>query len=346
MLESRRLLEEGGQAIRTDTLVPYQTSEPWLGLSQLLTSALPYVLLFGAMVYSLKYGYWIALLLAIPTAGFLIRLFIIQHDCGHGTFFPSRVANNALGFCIGVLTLTPYAYWRKTHAIHHATSGDLDRRGLGDIKTLTVGEYLGLPKFKRLVYRVYRHPLLLFGIGPAFQFIVKHRFPWECPSEWKRERRSVHLTNLVLLTLVSILGLTIGLQQFLMVQLPVTLLASSVGVWLFYVQHQFEDTYWQRRDQWEFYAAGLEGSSHYDLPRVLRWFTANIGLHHIHHLNSRIPNYKLQKCFNETPMLQRVTRLTLRHSLRCGALKLWDEEQQKLVGFRACRTGTTTRALG
>jgi omega-6 fatty acid desaturase (delta-12 desaturase) len=318
-----------------DILAPYQVSEFRSGLWQVLTSALSYALLMGIMVYSLNYSYWIALLLALPTAGFLVRLFIIQHDCGHGVFFPSRTANNVLGFLLGIVTLTPYAYWRKTHAVHHATSGNLDRRSFGDIRTLTLREYLGLSKRKQLTYRLYRNPFLMFVVGPAFQFIVKHRFPWNLPSAWKREWRSVHLTNLILLTVVSVLGMTIGWQRFLMVCLPVTLIASSVGVWLFYVQHQFEDTYWQSGSLWDFYEAGLRGSSYYDLPKLLRWFTANIGLHHVHHLNSRIPNYRLQQCFDETPALHHVTRLTLWQSLRCGALKLWDEEQQKLVGFQS-----------
>jgi omega-6 fatty acid desaturase (delta-12 desaturase) len=286
------------------------------------------------MIYSLNYGYWVTLLFAVPTAGFLVRLFIIQHDCGHGAFFPSRTANNTLGFLLGVVTLTPYTYWRKTHAIHHATAGNLDRRGWGDITTLTVKEYLALPKHRQLAYRLYRHPGLMFLVGPAFQFIVKHRFPWDLPSRQKRAWRSVHLTNLILVLLVSLFSLTIGLPRLLLVQLPVTLIASVIGVWLFYIQHQFEPTYWQHHNHWQFHRAGLQGSSYYDLPAVLRWFTANIGLHHIHHLNSQIPSYKLQQCFNDTPPLQNVTRLTLWRSLRCASLKLWDEGQQKLVGFQ------------
>ena len=315
-------------------LAPYQVTNLWSASWQLLTSVILYALLFGVMVYSLTYDYWVTLLLAVPTAGFFVRLFIIQHDCGHGAFFPSRAANNALGFLLGIVTLTPYAYWRKTHAIHHATSGHLDRRGFGDIVTLTVQEYRRLPKHKQLAYRLYRHPCLMFGVGPAFQFLIKHRFPWNCPSRWKREWRSIHLTNLLLLTIVSILGMTMGLQQFLMVQLPVILIATSIGGWLFYVQHQFEDTYWQHQNYWKFHAAGLQGSSYYDLPKLLQWLTANIGLHHIHHLNSKIPNYKLQQCFDEIPELHRITRVSLRQSLRCPSLKLWDEDQQRLVGFR------------
>jgi omega-6 fatty acid desaturase (delta-12 desaturase) len=318
----------------SEILAPYQTPTLRAGLWQLFTSALPFVLLWGLMVYSLNYAYGVTLLVALPTASFLIRLFIIQHDCGHGAFFPSRAANNALGFMLGILTLTPYAYWRKTHAVHHASSGNLDRRGCGDITTLTIREYNALPPLRQRAYRLYRHPLLMFLIGPAFQFIVKHRFPWDLPTHHNREWRSIHLTNLVLVLLVGLLGATIGFQRFLLVQGPITLVASAMGVWLFYIQHQFEHTYWQHRSQWDFSMAGLRGSSYYDLPVPLRWLTANIGLHHIHHLHSQIPNYKLQQCFNDIPALQQVSRLTLWQSFRCASLKLWDEDQQKLVGFQ------------
>jgi omega-6 fatty acid desaturase (delta-12 desaturase) len=286
------------------------------------------------MLASLEYSYWITLLLALPAAGFLVRLFIIQHDCGHGSFFRSRAANNTLGFVLGILTLTPYAYWRKAHAIHHATSGNLDHRGFGDISTLTVKEYLALTRWRRLRYRLYRNPLILFGLGPFYEFILRQRFPLGLPRSWRREWASILWTNLALLAVVAMMWKTVGIQAFLAVQLPISLLAGSSGVWLFYIQHQFEDTYWEKDDAWSFHAAGIKGSSYYDLPGMLHWFTGNIGVHHVHHLSSRIPNYRLRQCFRENPELQQVTRLTLWGSLKCARLKLWDEERGKLVGFQ------------
>jgi omega-6 fatty acid desaturase (delta-12 desaturase) len=289
------------------------------------------------MLGSLEYGYWITLVLAIPAAGFLIRLFIIQHDCGHGSFFRSRVANDTLGFVLGVLTLTPYGYWRRTHAIHHATSGNLDQRDIGDVTTLTVREYLGLSLWKRLRYRLYRNPLFLFGIGPVYLFVLRHRFPPNLPRTWRRGWASVFMTNLVILVVIVGMWRAVGFQAFLMVQLPITVIAATAGVWLFYIQHQFEDTYWEKSDTWSFYAAGLHGSSFLDLPRILHWFTGNIGVHHVHHVCSRIPNYRLLECLRENPELKQVTHLTLWKSLNCIRLKLWDEDGRRLVGFRHLR---------
>jgi omega-6 fatty acid desaturase (delta-12 desaturase) len=302
----------------------------WKSLFQIANTAIPLILLWTLMVWSLGIGYWLTLLLAVPTALFLVRLFMIQHDCGHFSFFRSRGANNLVGSVIGVFTLVPYVYWRKTHAIHHASAGNLDHRGFGDIDTLTVREYLSR---KRLLYRLYRNPLVLLLIGPAWQFIIKHRFPTDAPRDWKREWASVHWTNLALVSLVAALSLTIGLDRFLLVQLPVTLLAGSLGVYLFYVQHQYEDTYWRYREVWNYYHAGLEGASHLVMPKWLQWFTANIGLHHIHHVSSRVPNYTLQRVYDENPEFHDVTRLTLPQSLQTLRLTLWDEDEKKLVGF-------------
>jgi len=321
-----------------DILAPYREPQLRRALSQLANSAIPFALLWAAMLYSIDYGYWITLLLAIPASGFLLRLFMIQHDCGHGSFFKLRMANDMVGGAIGVLTLVPYRYWRKTHAIHHKTSGDLDHRSFGDIDTLTVNEYLALSKLKRLRYRLYRNPFILLILGPAYQLILKHRFPADIPRSWKREWASVHKTNLALLAILILAWQTIGLQRLLMVQLPISLLSGSIGIWLFYIQHQFEDTYWRHHKEWDFIDAGIRGSSHYDLPKILQWFTANIGLHHIHHLSSRIPNYRLQKCCDENEQLRRVTRVTLGQSFKCLLLSLWDEEQGGLVGFRHLKT--------
>ncbi len=332
---SWRLRLRGTHNIRwSEVVAPYTRPDLRRSLFQVLNTFLPFCLLWLAMLKSLAYGYGLTLLLAIPTAGLLVRLFIIQHDCGHGSFFKSQAANNTLGFILGVLTLTPYAYWRRTHAIHHATAGNLEGRGFGDVRTLTVKEYLRLPLGRRLAYRFYRNPLVLLVIGPAFQFVLKHRFPYDAPRSWKREWASIHRTNLALLAALLVVWQTVGWERFLLVQVPVFLLSGAIGVWLFYVQHQFEEAYWKPESDWDYYAAGLQGSSYYALPKLLQWFTGNIGFHHIHHMSSLIPNYRLQECFEENPEFQRVKRLTLRESVKCFSLALWDERHGKLIGFR------------
>jgi omega-6 fatty acid desaturase (delta-12 desaturase) len=286
------------------------------------------------MYLSLDYSYWFTLGLALPAAGFMVRIFIIQHDCGHGSFFKSRKANDFLGSICGVLTFTPYYYWRKSHAIHHASSGSLEDRGTGDIYTLTVQEYLQQSKWERLKYRLYRHPLLLFVLAPAFLFIVLHRLPFAESKSWKRERASVHWTNLAIAVAVISMSFMVGLKPFLLVHLPIIILAATMGTWMFYIQHQFEDTYYAHGDNWDYTVAALQGSSYYQLPKVLQWFTGNIGFHHIHHLSPRIPNYRLQKCHEENQVFQQVVVLTLWTSLQSIFLSLWDEEQNKLVSFR------------
>ena len=327
-------------------LARYRTPDLRRSVWQLVDTAVPFALLWVAMLLLAGRAYWLTLLLAVPTAAFLIRLFIIQHDCGHGAFLRSARASNAIGFVLGVVTLTPYEYWRKVHAIHHATSGNLERRGFGDIDTLTVREYAAQRWLPRLRYRLYRNPLVLFGVGPAYQFIIRHRLPTLVPRSWKRERRSILWTNLALALTVTAMVLLVGARRFLMVQLPITLLASSLGVWLFYIQHQFRETYWEHEAGWDYVAAGLKGSSYYALPRVLQWMTGNIGLHHIHHLNSRIPNYRLQECLDEHPELAQVTRLTLWNSLQCVFLKLWDEDGGRLVGYGRARRLRAAQAAG
>jgi len=314
-------------------LAPYKSASLGRALFQLLNTALPLLLLWVLMARSLDHSYLLTLLLAVPAAGLLVRLFIIQHDCGHGAFFPSRRANQALGAVLGVVTLVPYGYWRRTHAIHHATSGNLDERELGDVHTLTVREYLALPRWRRLLYRLYRNPFVLFGVGPAFQFILKHRFPFDIPWSWKREWKSVLWTNVALAATVGALGLTLGWRTLALVHLPIVLLSGTVGVWLFYVQHQFEETYWDRKDAWDFYRAGAHGSSFYDLPAVLHWFTGNIGYHHIHHLNHRIPFYRLPAAMKHFPELQSPGTTTLRPAdiARCLRLKLWDPKRDQLI---------------
>ena len=320
-----------------DIVNRYRTPSFARGLLQLATSAIPFALAWTAALLALEVSYWLTLAFAVLAAGFVMRLFMIQHDCGHGAFFPSHKLNDLVGGVIGVFTLVPYRYWRKTHAIHHKTSGDLDYRSFGDISTLTVREYRALSFMGRLGYRMYRHPLVLLGIGPVYQFFLKHRLPLDVPWSWKREWTSVLLTNLGLAALVLLAWRTVGLGDFLRVQLPISLIAGSIGVFLFYVQHQFEDTYWREHPEWDFHAAGLQGSSYLVLPRVLQWFTANIGLHHIHHVNSRIPNYRLPECYRREPVFQHVTRITLWDGVKCLRLALWDEQSGRLVSFRTAR---------
>ncbi|HTO72543.1 MAG TPA: fatty acid desaturase [Gemmatimonadales bacterium] len=315
-------------------LAPYREPSRWRSLWQLGTTALLLAGFWIASYLSLSIGYWLTLIVAVPAALMVVRLFMLQHDCGHGAFFPSQRMNNIAGSIMGIFTLVPYEYWRRTHSMHHATSGDLDRRNLGDIDTLTVREYLSRPLHKRILYRMYRNPLVLLLVGPAWQFILKHRLPLDIPRSWKREWFSVHYTNIGLAAVVTIMWLTLGIDKFLMVQLPITLIAGAIGVYLFYVQHQYEDTYWRYREAWNYFAAGLEGASHLKMNKVMQWCTANIGLHHIHHVSSRIPNYRLQRAFNENPALQKATTLTLPGSVKTLWLTLWDEDERRLVGFR------------
>jgi omega-6 fatty acid desaturase (delta-12 desaturase) len=293
----------------------------------------------GAMFYALDHAVWPAMLLAVPAGVLLVRLFAIQHDCGHGSFFKSRRANDLVGWLIGVLTLTPYGAWRKSHAIHHATSGNLDRRGIGDVDTLTVREYQSRSGWRRLGYRLYRQPLITFGLGPAYLFLLRHRIP----TGTLRDRRtwlSAISTNVAIAIVIAAMVPAVGLGPFLAGYLPVVLLGASIGVWLFYIQHQFEDTYWEAGAHWDFRSAAMEGCSFYDLPRALHWLTGHLGLHHIHHLSSKIPNYRLRDCFEQSPVFWSGKRLTLWSSLRCARLALWDEEQRKLVPFRAARRPT------
>jgi len=283
------------------------------------------------MYLAFDVSYWITLALAVPAAGFLIRSFIVFHDCGHGSFLKSRKANRILGFFAALLTFMPSYYWSHQHAKHHATAGDLDHRGSGDVWTLTVQEYLALPRWKRVWYRVYRNPFFLFGVAPLYLFFVHYRY-WR-PGDKRRVRWSAMRTNLALLAIVVASSLTIGFKVYLMIQLPIMIVAGSVGVWLFYVQHQFENTYWEREGEWSYVRQALEGSSFYKLPPILQWFSGNIGFHHIHHLSPRIPNYNLQKCRESHPMFQVVKPVTLRASLKCMGYRLWDEEHRRLVGF-------------
>jgi acyl-lipid omega-6 desaturase (Delta-12 desaturase) len=317
-----------------EIVAPYAQANRRRAVAQLLNTGLPFLLLMAVLIYGARSCLWLMFPLAPAAVFLLVRLFAIQHDCGHGSFFASRRANDLLGRAIGLVTLTPYAFWRNSHAVHHASSGNLDRRGIGDITMLTVREYRALSRWRRLVYRAYRHPIVLFGLGPVYLFVIKNRIPTVSPLRHRKVWSSILGTNLALAVIVVLMVLTVGTHAFLLGYLPVILLAASIGIWLFYIQHQFEHAYWARGSNWNFHKAALEGSSFYDLPGVLHWLTGYIGFHHIHHVCSRIPNYRLRECFNQNPEFRAAKRLTLLDSLKCLRLTLWDEERQLLVSFR------------
>jgi len=322
----------------------HQTPSLRSSVWQLTNSLIPYFVLWGLMVWALSISYWITLALAALAAGFLVRIFIIFHDCGHGSFFRSRRANTFWGVVTGVLTFTPYQQWRHNHAVHHATSGDLDRRGKGDIWTLTVREYRESSRRRRLAYRLVRNPIVLFLVAPLYLFLIQYRLPSR--GAGKRERRSVYWMDATLLAIVAVMGVTLGIKTFLWIQLPVSMLATTAGIWLFYVQHQFEGVYWERGEHWDFVGAALNGSSFYKLPKVLQWFSGNIGFHHIHHLSPGIPNYNLEKCHREDPVFQAVQAVTLWSSMKSLSFRLWDEQRRKLVGYGRLRAPRDARHRG
>jgi acyl-lipid omega-6 desaturase (Delta-12 desaturase) len=318
-----------------EVVAKYQQPSRKRALWQLISTLMAYGVLWCLMDLSLGVSYWLTALLVVLAGGFLVRVFIIFHDCGHGSFFSSRRANNLWGFITGMLTCTPYYHWRWEHALHHASSGDLDRRGTGDVWTLTVQEYLQASRWKRFAYRLARNPIILFVLAPVFLFLVKQRFP--SAKAGRRERHSVYWTNLAVLAMATGLSWVFGLRDYLLLQLGVLIVAGSTGVWLFYVQHQFEGVYWERREQWDYCTAALKGSSFYRLPKVLQWFSGNIGFHHIHHLSPRIPNYNLQACHQAEALFQTVKPVTLFASFKSLTFRLWDEQRRRLVSFRALK---------
>jgi omega-6 fatty acid desaturase (delta-12 desaturase) len=318
-------------------VTPYLKPSPRRALFQLATTGLPFFAVMTVMMVALNYGILAGMLLLPVGAALLVRLFIFQHDCGHGSFFASNWANGLLGRGLSLLTLTPYSFWRRDHAMHHASTGNLDRRGAGDVTLLTLAEYQALPLRGRIAYRLYRHPLVMFGAGPAWLILFRLRVPKGNPWRQWRDWLSITGTNAALAAGLITLLLTLGPMPVLLGWLPVSLMAATIGVWLFYIQHQFEDAYWEPRPHWDFHAAALRGSSFYDLPPALHWITGNIGFHHIHHLSSRIPNYRLRECHEANPAFQEAPRLTLRESLRCARLALWDAERRRLVPFSKSR---------
>jgi acyl-lipid omega-6 desaturase (Delta-12 desaturase) len=313
----------------------YQKPSVGRGVWQVLNTLVPYACLWVLMYFTVQISWWLTVPLAILAGGFLVRVFIIFHDCGHGSFFKSKRANHILGSITGFLTFTPYFHWRWEHSVHHATSGDLDRRGTGDIWTLTVQEYLESSRWKRFAYRLARNPVILFVVAPLFMFLVRERFVTS--GAGKKESRSVYLTNFSIAAIAVALSCAFGVGSYLIIQLIAFGVAASVGVWLFYVQHQFEGVYWERSDNWDYTTAALKGSSFYKLPKILQWFSGNIGFHHIHHLSPRIPNYHLEKCHKAEPLFQTVKPVTLWASFKSFTFRLWDEKERRLVGFRHVR---------
>ena len=318
-------------------LAKYRQPRAGRSIFELAVTAIPFVALWALTMVAVSYGIWWGLALTLPAAAFLLRLFMIQHDCGHGSFFGRRWLDDWTGRAIGVLTLTPYDYWRRAHAEHHASAGNLDERGIGDITTLTIREYQDLSWRGRLVYRLYRHPLVMFGIGPAWLFLIKQRLPFGMLRSGYLPWVSTMATNVAVAVIVAVMIWTLGVLPFLAVHLPIVLLAAAAGVWLFYVQHQFEETHWSKKPEWQFQQAALHGASHYDLPLPLKWLTGNIGIHHVHHLSSRVPYYRLPEVLRDHPELGEIGRITLFESLRCVKLTLWDESSNRLVSFKEAR---------
>ena len=298
---------------------------------QIINTFIPYVGLWILIIYSLSISYWLTAFLIILASGFLVRLFIIFHDCGHGSFLKSQKANRIVGMFFGILAFTPYDKWHNQHMKHHATVGNLDKRGVGDVWTMTKEEYRDTDKWGRIKYRLYRHPITMFGIGPLFVFLIQNRLIKKGMSH--KEKLNIHYTNAALVLIFVVMSLVIGLTTFLVIQLLILYFAAIAGLWLFYLQHQYENVTWFRSKDWNFRTVALEGSSYLKFPKLLQWFSGNIGFHHIHHMNARIPNYKLERCYRENQVLQEVEPITFLLSLKSLKLRLWDEKLHKLVAY-------------
>jgi acyl-lipid omega-6 desaturase (Delta-12 desaturase) len=326
-------IDINGERLR-ELLKPYAASDTYRATLEVASTAIPFAVLIAAMIYGVRHAPWLTVLLYVPLAGAIVRLFVLQHDCGHRSLFPSAGLNDWVGRAISLVTLTPYAYWRGQHAAHHASSGNLDRRGVGDIPLLTVREFASRTPAGRLRYRIYRHPLVLFVIAPTIQYWLIYRIPTGGPLRHSSDWSSIVGTDAALAVLYAAIALTVGMPTFALAFFPSAVLAASAGVWLFYVQHHFPQTVWDGDADWDYQRAALLGSSLYDLPKPLHWLTINIGFHHLHHLWSRIPSYNLQRCFAEVPEMQSAARLSLRESMRCMRLLLWDEERRRLTTIR------------
>lgn len=327
--------KKGGKPEWMEIISRYNSPDNLRSWWQIINSVGAYLLMWVLMILSLKISYWLTLALSVPATGFLVRTFIIFHDCGHGSFFSSKRLNTIIGVITGLLVFTPYHRWHRDHHIHHLTVGNLEKRGTGDVMTLTVGEYQMMNRWQRFVYRLYRHPIFLIGIAPMLLFVVLHRLPKKYMS--LKEHLYVQLTNLALVVMVVVMGLTIGWKAYLMIQLPVLYLATVHGVWLFYIQHQYRHVIWSDTSSWDYKTMALDGSSFFKLPAVLNWFTGNIGYHHIHHLSPLIPNYKLKKCNDENPLLSQTRPVTFWSAFESLMLRLWDEKRGLLISFRERR---------
>lgn len=316
-------------------VAPYEEIDTKASIGQLFNTLVPLILLWYAAYLSLSVSYWLTIPIAVIASGFVVRTFIIFHDCCHGSFFKSRKANKILGTITGVLTLCPYEQWKNTHAIHHATSSNLDKRGIGDMWVLTVEEYGAASFWQRLYYRVYRNPIVMFGLGPIAIFLISYRFNRK--GARRKEKISNYTTNILIVALYALLCWAIGWQAFLLVQAPIFMVSGMLGIWLFYVQHQFEETYYEHDEEWSYINAAVEGSSYYKLPKLLQWITGNIGFHHVHHLSPKVPNYNLEKAHEAAPPLQKATTITLKTSLKSIRFRLWDEEKKVFVTFKEAR---------
>ena len=318
-----------------EALAPYAQAHLGRSLLDLATSVVPYIALFYAMYLALDVSYLLVLALAVPASGFLLRTYIIFHDCSHGSFLPNRRWNNWLGVITGLIAYSPFTSWKHSHAVHHATAGNLDRRGVGDVEVMTLAEFNAASRKKQIGYKLFRNPLVMFGIGPIYSLVVNPRLVYK--DMRPRIKKSVHLTNAALVVMVTGLCLLMGWQEYLLVQAPMVFLAGAAGVWLFYVQHQFEDVYWESTEDWSYADAALQGSSYLKLPKILQFFTGNIGLHHVHHLSARIPNYNLQRAHDAYPVLHDVPTLTLWDGIKSVRYKLWDEERRRMITWSQAR---------
>jgi len=324
------------QSMLRKQVLPFEKANVKKSILQLVNTMGPFILLWTLAYQSLAFSYVVSFLISVIAAGFLVRIFIIFHDCCHQSFFKSRTANKVLGTITGIMTLFPYSQWKHDHSIHHATSSNLDKRGVGDIWLLTVDEYIAAPKLTKIAYRIYRNPFVMFGLGPIYEFLIKNRFNRK--KARKMERLNTYLTNVAIVLLVALFSWLLGWQEFLIIQGTIFFISGSVGIWLFYVQHTFEDSYFEEDENWEYVKAAVEGSSFYKLPKLLQWLTGNIGYHHVHHLSPRVPNYKLEEVHKSTEPLQNVPTISLWTSLQSLKFRLWDEENKRFVGFSYIKT--------
>lgn len=328
-------MTQAKQAHLKKEVAPYEKTDMKSSVRQLINTLIPLFVLWYAAYLSLSVSVWLTLALGLVTSGFVIRTFIIFHDCTHGSFFKNKKANNIIGTITGIITLVPYQQWKYSHSMHHATSSNLDKRGIGDMWILTVEEYAAASVWTRMAYRIYRNPLVMFGIGPIAVFLIQYRFNRKGAK--RKERLNTYITNVSIVVLYALLAWAIGWQAFLIVQGPIFFFSGLLGIWLFYVQHQFEDSYFENEDEWSYVKAAVDGSSYYKLPKILQWITGNIGFHHVHHLSPKVPNYYLEQAHNATPPLHKATTITLKTSLKSLHFRLWDEENKTFVSFKGIK---------